>query len=105
MISQSRLLEKFMLDPDFTSLVFQGSDPAALYTNDQAARLLALYDVFMEWRSISRQDLLKLFKDLEWAFKNPPSMTYDKVLSRGVLIQFIPKQYLMRIELAKENLK
>lgn len=101
MISRSRLFERFSFEPGFQALVFEHTEPTSLYSIDQAARILALHDLYKEWRSLSKDDLLKLFKDLEWAFKNPPRMTYDKIVSRGLLIQVIPQQYLMRIELAR----
>lgn len=101
-ISRSRLFERFSFEPGFVALVFDNTDANSTYSDDQAARILALHDLYKEWRSLSRADLLKLFKDLEWAFKNPSKfMTYQRVISKGLMLQLIPKQYLMRIELAR----
>lgn len=101
MISRSRLFERFTFEPGFVALVFDNTEATSTYSDHQAARIIALHDLYKEWRSLSKDDLLKLFKDLEWAFKNPPRMTYDKVITRGLMIQIIPQQYLMRIELAR----
>lgn len=101
MITLQRLKDKFTLDPDF--LVRLDFQPEAVFREDEASRLLVLHDIFKEWRSFSRDDLLKLYKDLEWGFKHPPRLTYDKVVSQGFRLQVIPKQYLMRIELASVN--
>ena len=105
MITLARLTEKFTFDPDFVMLILKQDgevgDYQTKFTNDQAARLLVLHEIWNEWRSVGRADLLKLYKELEWAFKNPPRMTYDKNFSKGFRFQVIPQQYLMRVELAK----
>jgi hypothetical protein len=103
MLPFSRLVSEFSLTPEFVALiktqngVFE-SDELHLERH-QAARLLALADVHKELKSLSREDILKLYKALEWPFKHPPSLTFDKAFSNGFRIQVIPKRYLVQVEL------
>ena len=104
LIQLSKLISEFHLSPDFV-LLLKTQDGRMLvedtaFRKDQAARIVLLHDLFLKFRSLSRGDLLRLYTELEWAFKNPPNMTFDRAISPGLRFQVIPKKYLMQIELA-----
>ena len=107
MVTFSHLITHFHLSPDFVKLiktqdgVFQGDE--LHLERHQAARILCLADIHKEWRSISRDDLLKLYRQLEWPFKYPPALTFDKAFSQGFRLQVIPKRYLMQVELVESS--
>lgn len=102
MISIQKLQTKFTFQREFLDkLISPHTSKESGLEIHEAARLLALHDVHAYLPTLGQDDLFKLYKVLEWPFIKPPRLTYDLVISRGIMLQVIPLQYLERVKIAE----